>query len=476
MTSSNPYLLISLMVIFLAGFPALVCGADPDPDEASETTHRIEALEKEVAALRELLASHPDAGEDQELAKRLAELERRIVLLAEEITDIEVGDIKAPTLEDRGAGLGPAASKIYRVDSGMSIGGYGEMLYENFKSSDESGSLVSTQDRLDFLRAILYFGYKFNDRIVFNSEFEFEHATTGGKGEASVEFAYLDFLVKDELNIRAGLVLMPIGFVNELHEPPVFLGARRPYVEQRLIPSTWRENGIGLYGEHGSLAWRTYVTTTLTSVGGVSGSASGFSASGVRGGRSKGSKSAAEDLALSGRLDWTPRPGVLVGASFYSGNSGQGEMTPGGETIDGQTTILDLHAEYRRRGWQIRGLFVDTEIDDVDLINQFQGFIGDESVGSSQGGWYGEIGYDLLASKGETRQSLIPYLRYEQFDTQKEVPAGYSRNLAMDQTVTTIGIAWKPIPQVVVKADWNDISNKADSGVDQFNIALGFLF
>jgi len=476
MKRSRSLLMVGLLLIFLSGSPVALLGADPDSGQASDATHRIEALEMEVAALRELLASRPGIGDDSNLVKKLAELERKIVLLAEEITDMEAGDVKAPSLEDRGAGLGPAASKIYSVDSGISIGGYGEMLYENHNSSDESGNPVSAQDRLDFLRAILYFGYKFNDRIIFNSEIEFEHASTGAKGEASVEFAYLDFLVKDAVNIRAGLVLMPIGFVNELHEPPVFLGARRPYVEQRLIPSTWRENGVGMYGERGPLAWRTYLTTTLTSVGDVSGSASGFSASGVRGGRSKGSKSAAEDLALSGRLDWSPGPGLLFGASFYTGNSGQGELAPGGETIDGRTTILDLHAEYRRNGWQIRGLFVDTDVEDVDLINQFQGFTGNESIGSSQGGWYGEVGYDLLASRSATRQSLIPYLRYEQYDTQKAVPAGFSRNPAMDQTVTTVGVAWKPIPQVVVKADWNDLSNEANSGVDQFNIALGFLF
>ncbi len=429
--------------------------------DRTEAERRVRALERQLAELQEQLKAQ--TGRNQEL-------ERRIALLAEQITDLEAGDLEpeAEMKGEGGRGLGPAASKVYSLRQGVSLGGYGEMLYENFRSSDESGAPVSRTDQLDFLRLILYAGYKFNDRIVFNSEIEFEHASTGAKGEAAVEFAYLDFLLKESLNIRAGMVLMPIGFVNELHEPPVFLGARRPYLEKSLIPTTWRENGAGVYGEQGPFSWRAYVTTALSSVGGVSGDASGFRAGGIRGGRSDGSKSAAEDLALSGRLDWSPAPGLLLGGSFYTGDSGQGAVAPGGETIGGRTTLVDVHGEYRRNGWRVRGLWVDTDVDDVDAINRFQGLTGDQSVGSSQGGWYGEVGYEV--------GSFIPYARYESFGTQKSVPAGYSRNPAMERTVTTIGVAWKPIPQVVVKADWNDLSNEAGTGVDQFNLALGFLF
>jgi hypothetical protein len=138
--------------------------------------------------------------------------------------------------------------------------------------------------------------------------------------------------------------------------------------------------------------------------------------------------------------------------------------------------MFDSHAQYPRNGVQARVLFVDTEIEDVALINEFQGFTGSDSVGESQSGWYGEVGYDVLARRTGSRRSLIPYLRYESYDTQEAVPDGFSRDPAREVTVTTIGLAWKPIPQVVLKADWNDISNEGGSGVDQFNVALGFLF
>ena len=436
---------------------------------ATATEPQIAALEKEIAELRSLVEG---ASND-----RLEELERRLVQLAEQVADLKAGDStpSAPGPVQSG-GLGPAASKVYGAGSGVSLGGYGEMLYENVDSTAEDGSPASSRDQLDFLRAIVYIGYKFNDRILFNSEIEFEHATTGGSGEVSVEFAYLDFLLQESFNIRAGMVLIPVGFVNELHEPPVFLGARRPYVEQTLLPTTWRENGAGIYGESGQLSYRAYMTTSLAAVDGASGSASGFSSTGVRGGRSNGSKSSAEDMAISGRLDWQPDHGILLGASFFTGNTGHGATTAGGETIAGRTTMFDVHAQYNWKGLQARILFVETEIKDVALINEFQGLTGSDSVGASQSGWYAEVGYDLLVRRAGSRRSLVPYLRLESYDTQEAVPAGFNRNPAREVTVTTVGVAYKPIPQVVLKADWNDISNEAGTGVDQFNVALGFLF
>ena len=147
-------------------------------------------------------------------------------------------------------GLGPAASKIYGVERGLSLGGYGEANYRTFVDDKDSGDL----DRADFLRMVLYFGYKFTEKIIFNSEIEFEHGTSSnvsngaGNGSISVEFAALDFFLHEKVNARAGIRLVPMGFLNEVHEPPFFYGVQRPVVEQTIIPSTWRENGAGIFG------------------------------------------------------------------------------------------------------------------------------------------------------------------------------------------------------------------------------------
>jgi hypothetical protein len=225
------------------------------------------------------------------------------------------------------------------------------------------------------------------------------------------------------------------------------------------------------------------VHTALVGVEGSDSGAGGFSTSGVRGGRTKGSKSPAEELAFSGRFDWFPLDGLTLGVAGYRGDAGQGATVNAdgtGPTVDAMTTILDAHVDFRWRGLQARGVYVDTTIDDVELLNAAQSSRGvldaGESIGEEQFGWFAEVGYDLLAGSTRTSQAVIPYVRFERFDTQHRVPDGFDRDRAQDRRVLTAGVAWKPILQVVVKADYNRIENEADTGVDQFNVALGFMF
>jgi hypothetical protein len=434
---------------------------------------RVEALEREVRELRAQVAALSEGkGEGSADAAALEEIRRRIEVLTREIENLKLGEAAPVAKADEGGqyGLGPAASKVYEVRQGVSIGGYGEFLYERFDDTAENGSPSGRTDQADALRVVLYTGYKFNDRMLFNSEIEYEHGTTGSgaeaKGEVSVEFAYLDFLLGDALGLRAGLLLVPVGFVNELHEPPIFLGTRRPLVERNIIPTTWRELGVGVVGETGPVEYRAYVTTSLGSTG--------LSASGIRGGRTSGSRTPAEDLALSGRVDWTPFGGLTVGASLFTGDTGQGRTTPGGEELDANVTLWDAHAEYRWRGLQVRALYANVSVDDVAELNAANALAGTASVGEEQYGWYGEVGYDLLA--GRSRHAVIPFVRYERWNTQDRVPAGFAVNPANDNTLTTVGVSWKPIPNIAVKADWNKAENEARTGVDQINVALGFLF
>lgn len=433
------------------------------PAVAEEIDERVQRLEREVAELRELLNGAQQAEGDSE---RLAEIERRIEILAAELDNLRVGE--AAVVADEGRhGFGPAASKIYRTERGVSIGGYGEMLYESYDSEREDGSPSAQTDQLDFLRAVFYFGYKFNDRFLFNSEIEFEHSSTGEDGEVSVEFAYVDYLWRGGLNVRGGLVLLPMGFVNELHEPTVFLGTERPLTETRIIPTTWREAGIGLFGDLGGFTYRTYVVNGFN--------ATGFSAGGLRGGRQDGSKAKAEDFAWVGRLDWVGTPGLTVGASGYFGDSGQDLEDPSGKRIGVGTSIVEGHVEWRWRGLQLRLLASKAWVDDVDELNDALSLGENASVGEALSGAYVELGYDVLA-RGRGRASLTPFVRWESVNTQVEVPAGWTPDPATDVDLLTVGLAYKPIEQLVIKADYQDWSNGADTGVDQLNLALGYIF
>jgi len=379
------------------------------------------------------------------------ELLRRFDALAEHQETLELGEL-VPELGDGEKGLAPAASKVYRAD-GLSIGGYGEALYQNYAGNKT--------DTADFLRAVLYFGYRFDESWLFNSEIEFEHASTGEGGEASVEFAYLEHACGEDTSVRAGLLLVPMGFLNELHEPTTFLGATRPETESRILPTTWRELGAGVVGEAGPWSYR------VTAVTGFDGE--GFSQAGLRGGRQKGSRAKAEDFALVARADWVDTPGVLAGASVYHGDSGQ-ETAGLGDTA---TTIVELHGEVRTGGLWARCLVAMASVDDVAELNAANGYGPTESVGEELSGGYVELGYDLMRHLDESStSSLTPFLRYERIDTQAEVPSGFTAAAANDFDVVTVGLNWKPIDRIVLKLDYQDF----EVAEDRVNLSIGCVF
>lgn len=409
----------------------------------------------------------PGASQAPAEGDRLAELERRIDLLAAELEKTRTGGA-AETESGAGAhGLAPAASKVYRTARGVSIGGYGEVLYENYQAKKQDGTPSGRTDQTDFLRGIVYVGYKFSDRILFNSELEFEHASTGKGGEVSVEFGYLEMKPWKGLGFRAGMLLVPVGFLNELHEPPVFHGARRPDVESAIVPSTWRENGAGLFGEAGPVSFRAYLVSGLSS--------SGFSAAGIRGGRQSGARSKSEDFAVTGRVDWSGPRGLLLGVSFFSGGSGQG-ATVGETEIGGRVTLLESHLQYQWRGLEIRALGARSSLADAALINAKNSLAGAKSVGEAQYGYYLQAAYDLMSLRPSGQWSVTPFVRYEKLDTQDGVPAGFQKDPASTRTLVTAGLGVRPLPQVVLKADYQRMRNQARTGVSQFNLAVGYLF
>ena len=405
--------------------------------------------------------------------EKIKKLEEQIKVLADEIEAIKSASVTEPTVYETEFGLAPAASKVYRVDQGISFGGYGEVLIGNVKEGDAN-------DVVDTLRLVLYNGYKYNDHIIFNSEIEFEHGTTGSNkdgqsGSASVEFAYVDFLIRDELNLRGGLLLTPFGVVNEIHEPTTFYGVGRPEVERRIIPSTWRESGAGAHGTFdlgsgGELSYRAYVMSSAD--------ARGFKASDNRSLRIKGNRARFEDMAFVGRLEYDPIPGIRIGGSMYYGNTGQGEEV-NGQTIDGLFQMYSVDGQFQYAGLDLRALAVWTSLDDAALINQLKEYEGNKSVGEEQSGWYILGAYNIfsaLNSGSKYMEYLAPFFRYEQFDTQEKVPAGYERNPANDRTQYTIGINYKPIPNVVVKAEYQNLDTAAGQAKDQYNFGIGYVF
>ncbi len=427
-----------------------------------------------------LLATQDGAAEAQISEGALAqedeirELKRQLKVVVEEVERLRTSMAvpEEPELESA-FGLGPAASKVYGVAQGLSIAGYAEGVYRN-RTGDAVGD---GDDFADFTRMVLYVGYKFTDRILFNTELEFEHASTDKDGSVSVEFASLDFFLRPDFNVRAGLLLLPMGFLNEIHEPPFYYGTQRPEPERSIIPSTWRENGAGIFGNLGeSIRYRAYVVNGLD--------ASGFDSSGLRGGRQNGSEAKAEDLAFVGRVDVDLTPALRVGGSYYQGNSGhdqdflQSDMMTIVKLPHVRTRIWELHGEYRGLGGlHFRGLYTQAHVGDAGELSTLLELSPSAPIAERMFGGYAEIAYDLMSllSPG-SEKSLTPFFRFEYLDTQADIPRGFTRDRRRPKRLFIPGIQFKPHANVVLKLDYRNIDTWGTNTADEVSLGLGLVF
>jgi len=438
----------------------------------------IQAQQKQIdemkATIKEVPAPTKTASAPASPNSDVKQLERKTDVLSQEVEKLRTNLTIPDEVQYKSAyGLGPAASKVYQVGKGLSIGGYGEANYQ-VRVDDQGGRTngkLNNPDNADLERLVIYAGYKFTDSILFNSEIEFEHASVAGSGngngDVSVEFAALDFFIDPMANVRAGMVLMPMGFVNQIHEPPFYFGNNRPEVERQIIPSTWREIGVGLFGEIlPNLTYTTYVVNGMD--------AADFSSSGIRSGRQQGAQASAEDLAFVGRVDYAPAvlPGVSVGGSAYVGNSGQNQEFAG-QKVDVLTQLYEAHVQWKYRGLEFRTLGSWGHIDDAGVLSKAK----KQTIGEDNYGWYTEAGYDVLPwFLPETTQYLAPFFRYEHLDTVASAPDGYLDDETKDREIYQVGLQYKPIPNVVIKADYRNFKAKKGTMPDDFNLGFGFIF
>jgi uncharacterized small protein (DUF1192 family) len=453
----------------VAPLAAAAAAADPEApaaavsagEDAEALRRRIQALEEEIERLR---------GQTEgvaEIQKRLAALEAELNRLKAERNP--ASSAEAPRSVN---GFGAAASRVYLTKRGVSVGGYGSALYERFTRSRDDDTAANVPDRASLTEAFFYFGYRYDDRLLFNSSIGIEDALVedGSDGSAAVEFAYIDFRQRKEIGWRGGLLLLPVGWLNERHEPNDYLGTMRPFLEQRILPSTWRGIGAGAYGEAGPVEWRGYVVESLD--------AAGFTpVEGIAGGRQQGSAALAEDMALTARIDWRPVRGrgigeLVLGASGFAGRTGQEQ--PG--FPDGRLTLWDAHAEYRWRGFQARALYASGILAGAGEISLAIDPAGLTAIGENMSGFYAEIGYDLLSTWPKSKQDLVVFCRFENLDTQQEVASGLPTDPLADLTVKTCGVQYAPIRQVVIKADATNFNDPGQQSVDQVNLGLGWVF
>ena len=306
---------------------------------------------------------------------------------------------------------------------------------------------------LDFHRFVLLMNHSFSPNLRFVGEIELEHALVEGleeAGELELEQAYLDFLLSRRLNVRAGMVLVPIGIINERHEPPVYNGVERPFVDTVIVPTTWFEVGAGVYGEVGrGLRYRAYALAPLNALE--------FDAEeGIRGGRQKGSEANVRNVAFAGRLEYRASRDLTIGASVWTGDSSF--ATP---RLDTTVNLGELDARYRRDRLELRGQFAQVGLSDAARLNDALARLTGVSpnIARTLRGFYGEAGYRLW-NAGAPRD-LVGFVRYENFDTQYRMPEGFLPLKEFDRDAWIVGLTHYPDPDIAVKVDYVRLRNQS---------------
>lgn len=359
---------------------------------------------------------------------------------------------------------GPAAAPS--SGTGLSFFGYGELSYVRPRRD-----IANTQATAG--RGVFGFAYRFNDRTRMAAEIEIENAvvSAGDQGEVAFEQLYIEHDITPALSTKVGLFLMPVGYLNEVHEPTRYFGVRRNSVETAIIPTTWRELGVTVRGTSASsLRWDAGVVTGFdlnkwnpTSTDGQQSPLGSI--------HQEGQLARARTLAGFAAVNYNGLPGWNFGGSVYHGGAGQKQ--PGFAAADATVSLAEVHARWQPGRWDVSALAALGRISGIDALNAT--FAGQPTpVPERFGGWYAQAAYKLWQD-GE--QSLWPFARYERLNTARGfpgLPVGLAPALQPDTRIATVGASYYLHPQVVLKADYQRFFS--NSMLDRLSLGAGFHF
>lgn len=361
---------------------------------------------------------------------------------------------------------------LNNLKKNVAMGGYGDIEFIQPINID-----TRNLGKLDIHRFVLMLGYQFNKRLKLVSEIEFEHVK-----EVYIEQAFLDYKINKWVNWRSGLILIPMGIINERHESNTFNGVLRPSVDKYIVPTTWREIGTGFHGNliDASIRYQAYLVNGFN---GYDGNAKFNGENGLRGGRQKGAKSYLSTPNLSAKIEHYGFTNLKLSVSAYLGKS-QSQLYNSLDKNDGAAVaqadssvvniqMLGFDASYRKAGFELKGQFIFTHLGNTAAYNTF----ANSNIGSNLMGYYAEAGYNVFAKNEEVNDALVVFARYEKYNTHQskspviELVPAYNRNLI------TTGLTWKPSPQVAYKADIQMLTNASTNKFSNtLNFGIGFAF
>lgn len=439
----KPFTLIPLCAaLVLSGVASAAMAQTKASTTSEQLLQRMEAMAAELQSLRGELSQLKSAQtQTDETAKKASDSAAQAQTAVAQVT---------------GPGL--------RASPATVLTGYGEINYNR-----PTHKAANTQ--LDVRRVVLGVQHRFSENTKFVGEFEFEHAVTSkdDNGEVAIEQAYIEHQLRPNLALKTGLFLIPAGLINENHEPSAYYGVERNFVETAIIPSTWREAGIQLVGTtEGGITWNAGISTgfDLTKWDAQSGDGKESPLGSIH---QEGQLAKSKDLAVFGAVNWRGVPGLLVGASVFSGGAGHGQLAG----VKPRVTVVDMHARWTPGKWDLAAVYARATISDTAKLNVL--YAGDPTpIPSSFDGGYVQAAYHLW-SHGDYK--LTPFARLERFNTAKGYagfPAGLGRASDAYERVATVGATFQMAPGVVVKTDYQRFTVNKDA--NRFNVGLGYSF
>ncbi|WP_217447585.1 hypothetical protein [Maribellus comscasis] len=379
--------------------------------------------------------------------------------------------LQAQTVEKEQNSYENSADRLLSTDGRLTIGGYGEVHFNQALDSD-----VRSNGKLDVHRMVMLLGYNFSERTQFVTEIEFEHVK-----EVYIEQAFLQHKLNNYINLKGGLLLIPMGIINEYHEPTTFNGVERPLVDNVIAPTTWREIGFGVSGNvfPATLRYQLYLVNGFN---GYNGDGVLNGQNGFRKGRQKGAESYISSPNFTGKVEYYGVRGLNVGLSGYFGNTqstlydgidknNSNKMAAADSSVVG-ISMMGLDARFVTGGLQLKGQLYLAGISNTEQYNKFVS----SDLGSSMIGYYLEAGYNVLRMS-KTGMELIPFIRTEKYNTHHKVAGDLTKNTSYNQSAVTTGLTLKLARGAVVKTDIQFRKSEAgDNWSKVFNAGFGVMF
>lgn len=342
-------------------------------------------------------------------------------------------------------------ANLSNLINGITLGGYAQIDY-----NEPSGSAPGN---LDVHRVVIFLNKRFNDKVNFVTEIEFEHV----RKEAGIEQAYISYQIAESTNLLTGLMLIPMGIINDSHEPTTFYGVERPNVDKFIVPTTWREIGIGVSGTitNSSLKYQAYIFNGFKSFANGNGL---LNSSGLRNGRQEGKESTINTPNFSTKLDYFGVIGLRLGLAGYFGKT----QTDNSQILASQVNIamIGFDARYTYKNLELKAEYIHTYIKNTEDYNTLTG----NDLGSQMFGYYTEMAYNFGLKNG---QKITTFLRFEKYNSQSKTAGNLIPDKANDRNEVLFGLNYKIAEGVAFKADYQFMNNALPNSQTQKQLNAG---